>query len=107
MRGMRLARKMSTLAEIKHQFAQLNDHIAGAIADKNFSRAMVLDKARQDIIQDLCLMDGQLIDESFITFLEECASKNAELVQQVEDEMIELSFRQSQSHKVRTAYSKC
>ena len=51
------------VAEMRLQFEELNHHIAGAITDKNFARAVALDTARQDILKDLCLKDPALIDE--------------------------------------------
>ena len=61
-RGKRLAKRMTKMAEIKSQFTELNGHIADAIKNKDFSRALLLDKARQDILKDLCLMDPSTID---------------------------------------------
>ena len=61
------------IADMRLQFEELNHHIASAITDKNFSRAIALDTARQDALKDLCLKDPALIDEGFFTFIEACA----------------------------------
>lgn len=92
------------MAQIKSQFSELNGHIADAIKNKDFSRALVLDKARQDILRDLCLMDPSTIDAGFFEFIEGCAKDNARLIQSVEEDMSEITFRQSRSRKVQTAY---
>ena len=96
---------MSRTAEIKSQFIQLNDHIAEAISSKDFSRAMMLDKARQEILRDLCLLDPSSIDKAFFDFIEDCAKNNASLIQSVETEMKDLTFRQSRNRKVHSAYA--
>ena len=96
---------MTRTAEIKAQFSELNAHIADAITQKDFSRALMLDKARQDILKDLCLMDPTTIDASFFEFIEGCAKDNTRLIQSVEAEMQDMTFRQSRSRKVRAAYA--
>ena len=104
MLGKRLAKRMTKMAQIKSQFSELNGHIADAIKNKDFSRALILDKARQDILRDLCLMDPSTIDAGFFEFIEGCAKDNARLIQSVEEDMSEITFRQSRSRKVQTAY---
>ena len=44
------------MAEIREQFSSLNGHIATAITNKDFNRAVTLDQARQDILKDLSLI---------------------------------------------------
>ena len=60
---------MLNMAEIREQFSALNSHIATALTDKDFNRAVTLDQARQDILKELCLMDMSGIDESFSPLL--------------------------------------
>ena len=48
--------------EIAEQFELRNGHIAAAISQKDYTRSATLDRARQDILRDLCLMDMQSID---------------------------------------------
>ena len=93
------------MAEIREQFSELNGHIATAISNKDFNRAVTLDRARQDILRDLCLMDTSGLDESFFDFIEQCAKDNAELIKSIEKEMEEMAFRQSRTRKAQAAYS--
>ena len=93
------------MAEIREQFSELNGHIATAISNKDFNRAVTLDRARQDILRDLCLMDMSGIDESFFAFIEQCAKDNAELIETIEKGMEEMTFRQSRTRKAQAAYS--
>ena len=88
------------------QFEELNHHIAGAIADKDFARAVVLDTARQDILKNLCLRDPALVDENFFIFIENCARENASLISQVENDMEELTTKSSQQMRMQVAYSR-
>ena len=93
------------MAEIRDQFSELNGHIATAISNKDFNRAVTLDRARQDILRDLCLMDMSGLDESFFAFIEQCAKDNAELIETIEKGMEEMTFRQSRTRKAQAAYS--
>ena len=93
------------MAEIREQFSALNGHIATAITNKDFNRAVTLDQARQDILKDLCLMDMSGIDESFFAFIEQCAKENAELIETIEKEMEHLTFHQSRTRKAQVAYT--
>ena len=43
-------------SDIMEQFQLLNGHIAHAISAKDYVRAAALDRARRDILQDVCLM---------------------------------------------------
>ena len=94
------------IADMRVQFEELNHHIAGAITDKNFARAVALDAARQDILKDLCLKDPALIDEGFFTFIEHCARENAFLISQIENDMEELTTKSSQQMRMQVAYSR-
>lgn len=94
------------IAKIRLQFEELNHHIAGAITDKNFARAVALDSARQDILKNLCLKDPALIDEGFFTFIEHCARENASLISQIENDMEELTTRSSKQMRMQVAYSR-
>ena len=94
------------IAKIRSQFEELNHHIAGAITDKNFARAVALDSARQDILKDLCLKDPALIDEGFFIFIEHCARENASLISQIENDMEELTTRSSKQMRMQIAYSR-
>ena len=105
MPGMKWESKMHNMAEIREQFSALHGHIATAITNKDFNRAVTLDQARQDILKDLCLMDMKGIDESFFAFIEQCAKENAELIETIEKEMEHLTFHQSRTRKAQVAYT--
>ena len=105
MLGMKWVSRMLNMAEIRDQFSALNGHIATAITDKDFNRAITLDRARQDILRDLCLMEMSGIDESFFDFIEQCAKDNADLIKSIEKEMEELTFRQSRTRRAQMAYT--
>jgi hypothetical protein len=94
------------IADMRLQFEELNHHIASAITDKNFSRAIALDTARQDALKDLCLKDPALIDEGFFTFIEHCARENASLISQIQNDMEELTTKSSQQMRMQVAYSR-
>ena len=90
--------------EIAEQFQMLNGHIALAISQKDYTRAATLDRARQDILRDLCLMDMQSIDAEFFALIEECARDNASLIQTVQEDMSHISWQTSRSMKAQRAY---
>ena len=90
--------------EIAEQFQMLNGHIASAISKKDYARAATLDRARQDILKDLCLMDVQSIDAEFFALIEECARDNASLIQTVQEDMSHFSWQTSRSMKAQRAY---
>ena len=78
--------------QLAEQFQMLNGHIASAILDKDYTRAITLDRARQDMLKDICLMDMQSIDAEFFALIEECARDNASLIQIVQkDEPYQLA----------------
>jgi hypothetical protein len=90
--------------EIAEQFQMLNGHIASAISQKDYTRAATLDRARRDILRDLCLMDMQSIDAEFFALIEECARDNATLIQTVQEDMSHISWQTSRSMKAQRAY---
>ena len=90
--------------EIAEQFQMLNGHIATAISQKDYTRAATLDRARQDILKDLCLMDMQAIDQEFFTLIEDCAKNNASLIQTVNEDMTHISWQTSRSLRAQRAY---
>jgi hypothetical protein len=90
--------------EIAEQFQMLNGHIASAISQKDYTRAATLDRARQDILRDLCLLDMQSIDAEFFALIEECARDNASLIQTVQGDMSHISWQTSRSMKAQRAY---
>ena len=93
-------------SDITEQFQLLNGHIAEAISAKDYGRAAALDRARRDILQDVCLMDIKSIDISFFKMIEDCARQNASLIQSVEEDMKQISWQTSRSLKAKKAYLK-
>ena len=89
---------------IAEQFQMLNDHIASAISEKNYTRAAMLDRARQDMLKDICLMDMTSIDADFFALIEECARDNASLIQTVQEDMSHISWQTSRSLRAQRAY---
>ena len=89
---------------IAEQFQMLNDHIASAISEKDYTRAATLDRARQDMLKDICLMDMQSIDAEFFALIEDCARDNASLIQTVQEEISHINWQTSRSLKAQRAY---
>ena len=89
---------------IAEQFQMLNGHIASAISEKDYTRAATLDRARQDMLKDICLMDIQSIDAEFFALIEECARDNASLIQTVREEISHINWQTSRSLKAQRAY---
>ena len=89
---------------IAEQFQMLNGHIASAISEKDYARAATLDRARQDMLRNICLMDMQSIDAEFFALIEECARDNANLIQTVQEDMNQISWQTSRSLKAQRAY---
>ena len=92
------------MSHIAEQFQMLNDHIASAISEKDYTRAATLDRARQDMLKDICLMDMQSIDAEFFALIEECARDNASLIQTVQEEINHINWQTSRSIKAQRAY---
>ena len=92
------------MSHIAEQFQMLHDHIASAISEKDYARAATLDRARQNMLQDICLMDMQLIDAEFFALIEECARDNASLIQIVQEDMSHITWQTSKSLKAQRAY---
>ena len=90
--------------QIAEQFQMLNGHIASAISEKDYMRAAALDRARQEMLREICLMDMQSIDAQFFTLIEECARDNASLIQTVQEDMSHISWQTSRSLKAQRAY---
>ena len=91
-------------SQIAQQFQMLNGHIASAISDRDYTRAATLDRARQDMLKDICLMDIQSIDAEFFALIEECARDNADLIQTIQKDMSEISWQTSRSLRAQRAY---
>ena len=91
--------------QIVDQFEMLNKHIADSIKDKDYVRVAALDQARRDILKDLCMIDATAMDHSFFTFIEKCASQNAELIKVAESDLTQLSSEAGRLAKAQRAYA--
>ena len=92
------------MSHIAEQFQMLNGHIASAISEKDYTRATTLDRARQDMLKDICLMDMQSIDAEFFALIEQCARENASLIQTLQEDMNHISWQTSRSLRAQRAY---
>ena len=90
--------------DVAEQFQMLNGHIASAISEKDYTRAATLDRARQDMLKDICLTDMQSIDAEFFALIEECARENASLIQTVQEDISHMNWQTSRSLKAQRAY---
>ena len=90
--------------QVAEQFQMLSEHIASAISDKDYTRAATLDRARQDMLKDICLMDMQSIDAEFFALIEECARDNSSLIQTVQEDMSHITWQTSRSLRAQRAY---
>ena len=104
MPGRLLGRRSKMKNSIAEQFQLLNQHIASAISQKDYNRAATLDRARQDVLKDICLMDLNSVDQGFFALIEECAKDNASLIQSVKEDMSHISWQTSRSLKAQRAY---
>ena len=91
-------------SQVAEQFQMLSGHIASAISDKDYTRAATLDRARQDMLKDICLMDMQSIDAEFFALIEECARDNASLIRTVQEDMSHITWQTSRSLRAQRAY---
>ncbi len=60
---------MTKSSEFITAFSALNDQIVTAIADRSFGPVITLDKARQEMMQDLCLFAGDDVDDKLLNLL--------------------------------------
>ena len=101
---MRLAKIMKKSSEFIAQFSALNDQIVVAIAERKFGRVIALDKARQDMMQDLCLLAADEVDDLLFDFIEDCTRQNTKMIADMEVELEQLTFRNNRFNKAVQAY---
>ncbi len=106
MLGYKLVKKMNNLDNFKIQFKSINNQIAQAILDEDYTKAKTLDLARQDIIQDLSIIEDKHLDNSFFEFLEECVKENADIIDDVQLKMLKNTKTQSNFVKALNNYKK-
>ena len=95
---------MKKSSEFISAFSDLNDQIVAAIADRSFARVVTLDKARQDMMQDLVLLAIDEVDDELFEFIELCSQKNTQMIKDLEIEVEKLTFRNNRFVKAATAY---
>ena len=95
---------MTKNSEFKEQFANLNASIVEAISDKNFTRVIDLDKARQQMLQDLCLLAADQIDDDLFKFIDACARENTNLIEKTELAINRITKEKITHNKVLNAY---
>ena len=99
-----MAKIMTKSSEFITQFSALNDQIVAAIAERKFGRVIVLDKARQDMMQDLCLLSADEVDDLLFDFIEDCTRQNTKMIEDMEVELEQLTFRNNRFNKAVQAY---
>ena len=95
---------MTKSSEFITQFSALNDQIVAAIAERSFGRVIALDKARQDMMQDLCLLAADEVDDQLFDFIEDCTRQNTKMIEDMEAELEQLTFHNNRFNKVVQAY---
>ena len=90
--------------DVAAQFQLLNKHIASAISAQDYVRATALDRARQEILRDICLMDKAKVDPDFFNIVEACARDNASLIQSVQKDMGHINWLRCRSLKAQRQY---
>ena len=95
---------MTKSSEFITAFSALNDQIVTAIANRSFGRVITLDKARQDMMQDLCLFAPDDVDEKLFEFIEHCTHQNTKMIEDLELEVENLTFRNNRFNKAVQAY---
>lgn len=104
MLGTKWESRLAMKNDVSEQFQLLNKHISAAISEQDYVRAASLDRARQEVLKDICLMDVKAIDVDFFNIVEECARDNASLIQAVQQDMNHISWQTSRSLKAQRAY---
>jgi len=95
---------MKKSSEFIKQFSALNDSIVEAIAARSFARVIVLDKARQEMMQDLCLLAADEVDDQLFDFVEQCTKQNTKMIEDLETELERMTFRNNRFNKAVHAY---
>lgn len=95
---------MKKSSEFIKAFSALNDAIVAAISERSFSRVITLDKARQEMMQDLCLLAADEVDDQLFDFIEHCTRQNTKMIEDMEIELEQLTFRNNRFNKAVHAY---
>jgi len=95
---------MNKSSEFISAFSDLNDQIVAAITERSFSRVIILDKARQDMMQGLVLLGADEIDDKLFEFIEHCSRENTKMIRDLELEVEKLTFQNNRFIKAAKAY---
>jgi hypothetical protein len=87
------------------QFSNLNNHIVEAITNKDFARVINLDIARQSMMRDLCLLASEEVNDRLFEFLENCSVQNTKMIEEMEFELEQMTFKNNKFEKAVKAYS--
>ena len=91
-------------SEFISAFSDLNDQIVAAISDGSFSRVITLDKARQDMMQDLVLLAADEVDDNLFNFIEHCTRQNTQMIKDLELGLEKLTLHNNRFAKAVSAY---
>jgi hypothetical protein len=95
---------MKKSSEFISAFSDLNDQIVAAISEGMFGRVIILDKARQDMMQDLVLLAADEVDDHLFDFIELCTRQNTQMIEDLELEIEKLTGRNNRFTKAVNAY---
>ena len=95
---------MTKSSEFITAFSALNNQIVTAIANRSYGRVIMLDKARQEMMQDLCLLAADDVDDKLFEFIEHCTYQNTKMIEDLELEVDKLTFRNNRFNKAVQAY---
>lgn len=95
---------MKTSNDFINAFSDLNAKIVKAIAEGDFSRVIILDKGRQDMMKDLCLLEIDQVDNQLFDFIEECSRQNTSMIKDMEVKLESLMLRNNRFNKALKAY---
>ena len=101
---MRSAKIMIKSSEFISAFSDLNDQIVAAISDGSFSRVITLDRARQDMMQDLVLLAADEVDDNLFDFIEHCTQQNTQMIKDLELGLEKLTLHNNRFAKAVNAY---
>ena len=96
---------MKKSSDFIQQFSNLNNHIVEAIADKDFTRVINLDIARQSMMRDLCLLASEEVNDRLFEFLEKCSMQNTKMIEEMEFELEQMTLKNNKFEKAVKAYS--
>lgn len=102
---MKLEKIMTKSSDFIEQFSNLNNHIVEAITDKDFTRVINLDIARQSMMRDLCLLASEEVNDRLFEFLEKCSVQNTKMIEEMEFELEQMTLKNNKFEKAVKAYS--